>query len=104
VKFNYHYLTDTVTNLPIATHAPAPSLLDDGDIESHPGPPKVNAILQHSNARERERDFQASRYQSSTPTYTEHDDAYSETVGSEVESDYSIQSSDAPPFTDEMVI
>jgi hypothetical protein len=104
VKFNYNNLTDTVTNLPIAAHAPAPSLLDDEDIESHPGSPKVNALLQHYNARERERDFQASRYQLSTPTYTERDDTYSETVESEIDSDYSVQSSDAPPFTDEMVI
>ena len=84
MKFNYNNLTDSVTNLPIAAHAPAPSLLDDGDIESHPGQPKVNSLLQHHIARDHERDFQASRYQSSTPTYTEHDDAYSETAGSDV--------------------
>jgi hypothetical protein len=59
VKFNFNNLTITDTKLPISAHAPAPSLLDDGDIESHPGPPipKVNALLQFYNARERERDF-----------------------------------------------
>ena len=87
MKFNTRYLTESVTNLPLAAHAPAPSLLDDGDIESHPGPPKVNAILQHYNARDRERDFQASRYQFSTPTYRERDHAYSEAVESEIGSD-----------------
>jgi hypothetical protein len=76
VKVNSNNLTDTVTKLPISAHAPAPSLLDDGDIESHPGPPipKVNALLQFHNARERERDFQESRYQFSQPTYTEEED------------------------------
>jgi hypothetical protein len=68
VKFNSYNLTDSVTNLPLAAHAPAPSMLDDGDIESHPSPPKVNDLLLHHIARDRERDFQASRYQSSTPT------------------------------------
>jgi hypothetical protein len=34
----------------------------------------------------------------------ERDDAYSETVESEIGSDHSVQSSDAPPFTDEIVI
>ncbi len=38
VIFNTSCLTDTVTNLPIAAHTLAPSLQDDGDIESHPGP------------------------------------------------------------------
>jgi hypothetical protein len=82
-------------------------LLDDGDIESHPGPPlpKVNAILQFHNARERERDFQESRYQFSQPTYTEEDDIYSEPAQSEyAESEFSSHSSNASPFTNEMVI
>ena len=68
VRFNYNNLTDSVTNLPIAAHAPALSLLDDGDIESHPGPPRAIALLQYQIARDREQEFQASRYQSSTPT------------------------------------
>ena len=34
----------------------------------------------------------------------EQDDALSVTVASDVESDYSASDSDAPPFTDEMVI
>jgi hypothetical protein len=41
IRFNYIHLTDTVTNLPITTHTPVPSLLDDGDTESQPGPPNV---------------------------------------------------------------
>jgi hypothetical protein len=107
VGFNSNNLTDTITELPISTHARAPSLLGDGDIESHPGPPlpKVNALLQFHNARERERDFQESRYQFSQPTYTEGDDIYSEPAESEqADSEYSSQSYNAPPFTDEMVI
>ena len=104
VGFNYNNLTDSITKLPMAAHAPAISLLDDGDVESNPGPPKVNDLLLHHLARERERDFQRSRYQSSTPTYMEHDDAFSVTVASGIESGYSAGDSDAPPFTDEMVI
>jgi hypothetical protein len=107
VGFNTNNLTDTVTEVYISAHAPAPSLLDDGDIVSHPGPPppKVNVLFQFHNARERERDFQESRYQFSQPTYTEEEDIYSERAESEqADSEYSAQSSNAPPFTDEMVI
>jgi hypothetical protein len=32
VGFNINYLTDTVTDLPISAHTPAPRLLDDGDV------------------------------------------------------------------------
>jgi hypothetical protein len=80
VGFNTKNLTDTATGLPIAAQTPAPSLLDDGDVESHSGPPppKVNATLQFHNDRERERYFQESRYQFSQPTYTEEEDIYSE--------------------------
>jgi hypothetical protein len=38
VRFNTTCLTDTVTNLPIVAHTLAPSLQDDGDVESHLGP------------------------------------------------------------------
>jgi hypothetical protein len=38
VRFNTTCLTDTVTNLPIVAHTLAPSLLDYGNVESHPGP------------------------------------------------------------------
>jgi hypothetical protein len=34
----------------------------------------------------------------------EEDDPFSVSVGSDIESDYNAQYSDAPPFTDEMVI
>jgi hypothetical protein len=104
VRFNLRYLTDSVTNLPFAVHAPSPSLLDDGDIASHPGPPRMNDLLQHHLARDLERVFQQSWYQSTTPTYMDHNDALSVTVASDVESDYRASDSDVPLFTDEMVI
>jgi hypothetical protein len=61
VGFNRIHLTDTVTNLPITTHTPAPSILDDGDIESQPGPPTVSPNLQHNAYMERARAFAESQ-------------------------------------------
>jgi hypothetical protein len=59
VVFNITHLTDTVTNLPISLHTPAPSLLDDGDIESQPGPlySHISPNLQHKAYMERAREF-----------------------------------------------
>jgi hypothetical protein len=64
VGFNTKNLTDTVTGLRIVAKTPAPSLLDDGDVESHPRPPpsKISPTLQFHYDRERERAFQESQY------------------------------------------
>jgi hypothetical protein len=75
VGFNINNLTDTVTGLPISAHTPAPSLLDDGDVESHPGPPSSNIspALQFHYVRERERAFQKLQQRFAQSTYVEDD-------------------------------
>jgi hypothetical protein len=106
VGSNIAHFTGTVTNLIITTHTPAPSLLDDGDIESQPGPPSQNISpdRQFQSVREREA-FQESQQQFTSSIYVE-DDSYSDTpsFANEQQSQYSIQSSQVTPFTDEMVV
>jgi hypothetical protein len=104
VRFNSTHLTDTVTNLPITAHTPAPSLLDDGDIESQPGPPSrnISPALHFNIVRERERAFQESRQ--FNPLVYVDDDSYSDSpsFANEPESEYSAASL-APPLTDDVV-
>jgi hypothetical protein len=102
IRLNCKHLTDTVTNLPITTHTPAPSLLDDGDIESQPGPSTVSPYLQYNAYQERAREFAES--QQVTPRPYADEDVYSNSqiVANGPESDYDVTSM-APMLTDDIV-
>jgi hypothetical protein len=102
IMFDSVYLTDTVTNLPITTHTPAPSLLDDGDIESQPGPKTVSPYVQYNEYQERQREFAEEQQATSTPYADEDVYSNSQCVSNGPESDYDMTSM-APILSDDKV-
>jgi hypothetical protein len=87
IRFNSIYLTDTVTNLPITTHTPAPSLLDDGDVESQPGPITVSPYVEYNEYQERQREFAAAQQAKANPYADEDVYSNSQSVANGPESD-----------------
>jgi hypothetical protein len=102
IRFNSIYLTNTVTNLPITTHTPAPSHLDDGDIESQPGPKTVSPYVQYNEYQERQREFAEGQQATSTPYADEDVYSNSQSVANGPESDYDVTSM-APVLTDDII-
>jgi hypothetical protein len=102
IGFNSIYLTDTVTNLPITTHTPVPSLLDDGDVESHPGPNPVSPAELYFDQQKKHRQFNASQ----TQQRSNDDSSYSDSANvanDGQESEYDVASITMPILTEHIV-
>jgi hypothetical protein len=98
VGFNSIYLNNTVTNLPIITHTPVPSLVDDGDVESHPGPNPVSPAELYFDQQENHRDINVSQAQQRSYD----DDSYSDSANfanDGQESEYDVASIKMPILT-----
>ncbi len=102
VGFNSIYLTDTVTNLPITTHTPVPSLLDDGDVESHPGPNPVSPAEIYFEKNEEHRLFNVT--EAERRSYDDGDYSDSADVPNDgQESEYDVASITMPILTEHIV-
>ena len=102
VRFNTTCLTDTVTNLPIVAHTLAPSLLDDGDVESHPGP-VTTPMGQWVDKNEEHIEFNASNGEMQYTSY-KREYSVSDDDRREEESDYDVNYMTDPRLTEHIIV
>jgi hypothetical protein len=96
------YLTDTVTNLPITTHTPVPSLLDDGDVKSNPGPNPVSPAELYFDQQEKHREFNVSQAQQRSYDDGSYSDS-ANVANDGQESEYDVASITMPILTEHIV-
>jgi hypothetical protein len=102
VGFNSNYLTNTLMNLLKVTYTLAPSLLDDGNAESHPGP--ITPMGAYVDKNEEHRMFNLSEGFSPYRSYEEHTYSDSDDAPNEgQESDYDVTSMTNPILTEHIV-